>query len=142
MYLSRRFYIASVILILLIAGGYFYGPLFDIGRWMLAAFIVLVLTEAVLLYARDGLTAERTCARRFSNGDDNEVKIRVESSYPMFVRLTVIDEIPAVFQRRDVCFRLNLSPGKGKTIRYRLNPVKRVCMDLVGFVYLRLHVSV
>ena len=85
MYLSRRFYIASVILILLIAGGYFYGPLFDIGRWMFAAFIVLVLTEAVLLYARDGLTAERTCARRFSNGDDNEVKIRVESSYPMSV---------------------------------------------------------
>lgn len=138
MYLSRRFYIASVILILLIAGGYFYGPLFDIGRWMFAAFIVLVLTEAVLLYARDGLTAERTCARRFSNGDDNEVKIRVESSYPVFVRLTVIDEIPAVFQRRDVCFRLNLSPGKGKTIRYRLHPVKR---GVYGFGRIRIFAS-
>lgn len=49
----------------------------------------------------------------------------MESSYPYPVAVEVIDEIPFVFQRRNVRFGLQLLPGEGKTVSYRLCPTRR-----------------
>ena len=38
MYLTRRFYIALVVIILLLGSGYAFAPLFVIGQWVLFAF--------------------------------------------------------------------------------------------------------
>ena len=100
MYLTRRFYILATAVILLIGGGYYYAPLYHAGLLALRLFGVLVLADIALLYFRSGITAERHCPDRFSNGDDNEVDLRVESTYPFGIRLNVTDEIPFVFQRR------------------------------------------
>lgn len=100
--------------------GYVFPLLFDVGRWMFLALVILVFVELFLLYHERGMMASRTLSERFSNGDDNEVNIRVESIYSFPVRLEIIDEIPPVFQRRDVLFRLKLAMGEGKNIRYKL----------------------
>lgn len=47
-----------------------------------------------MLYRIRGIRAFRQCATRFSNGDENTVNIRVESSYPHPVAVEVVDEIP------------------------------------------------
>ena len=108
--------------------GYVFPLLFDVGRWMFLALVILVFVELFLLYHERGMMASRTLSERFSNGDDNEVNIRVESIYSFPVRLEIIDEIPPVFQRRDVLFRLKLAMGEGKNIRYKLRPTERgVC---------------
>lgn len=104
---------------------YVFPLLFDVGRWMFLALVILVFVELFLLYHERGMMASRTLSERFSNGDDNEVNIRVESIYSFPVRLEIIDEIPPVFQRRDVLFRLKLAMGEGKNIRYKLRPTKR-----------------
>ncbi len=72
-----------------------------------------------------GIQAFRQCSDRFSNGDDNEVSIRVESTYSRPLSLEIIDEIPFIFQNRDVCFRTTLQPNEGKTISYHLRPTRR-----------------
>jgi uncharacterized protein (DUF58 family) len=72
-----------------------------------------------------GVTASRTCSARFSNGDENPVRIEVENRYLYSVNLQVIDEIPNVFQRRDVLFALEMRSAERKEILYRLRPVKR-----------------
>lgn len=105
--------------------GYVFPLLFDVGRWMFLALVILVFVELFLLYHERGMMASRTLSERFSNGDDNEVNIRVESIYSFPVRLEIIDEIPPVFQRRDVLFRLKLAMEEGKNIRYKLRPTKR-----------------
>lgn len=105
--------------------GYVFPLLFDVGRWMFLALVILVFVELFLLYHERGMMASRTLSERFSNGDDNEVNIRVESIYSFPVRLEIIDEIPPVFQRRDVLFRLKLAMGEGKIIRYKLRPTER-----------------
>lgn len=97
MYLTRRFYIALVVIILLLGSGYVFAPLFVIGQWVLFAFFLTVLTDGYLLYSVRGIQAFRQCADRFSNGDENEVSIRIESSYPRPVALEIIDEIPFIF---------------------------------------------
>ena len=125
MYLTKRFYLVLAFLVLMTGAGYVFPLLFDVGRWMFLALVILVFVELFLLYHERGMMASRTLSERFSNGDDNEVNIRVESIYSFPVRLEIIDEIPPVFQRRDVLFRLKLAMGEGKNIRYKLRPTER-----------------
>lgn len=105
---------------------------------MLLAFVVLVLTDVGLLYGTRGIHAGRRCADRFSNGDENEVVVRIDSSYPLPVALRIIDEIPFEFQKRDVDFRVRLAAHEGTTITYRLRPVRR---GVYSFGHIRVFAS-
>ncbi len=125
MFLTRRFYIALAVVAGIIAAGYLYAPLFDIGRWLLLLFTMLCIADFCLLYGKRGISAFRQCGERFSNGDDNDVRIPVESTYPFPLAIEVIDEIPVEFQQRDICFRAGLAAQGEQTIRYRLRPTRR-----------------
>lgn len=125
MYLTNRFYIVFVLVILFLGSGYAFAPLFVVGQWALVALIALVSADGFLLYRTNAIQAERHCADRFSNGDENEVAIRVENSYPRPVSLEIIDEIPFIFQQRNINFRIQLQANEGKTISYRLRPTQR-----------------
>lgn len=138
MFLTRRFYLVITIVILLLGSGYFWSTLFVVGQLGLAAFLLVLLADAWLLYRTKGIRASRSCAERFSNGDDNRVDLRVESLYPFPVRLSVIDETPVVFQQRDIDFRFSLAPGEGKTVEYTLRPTRR---GEYGFGHIRVFAS-
>ena len=69
---------------------------------MLFIMLLAVLAEGYMLYRIHGIQAFRQCSSRFSNGDENTVNIRVESSYPYAVSVEVIDEIPFIFQQRNI----------------------------------------
>lgn len=125
MYLTRRFYIAIILVILLLGSGFAFAPLFFVGQLALLALLIAMGIDSCLLYRTQGISAFRQCADRFSNGDDNKVSLRIENSYAFPVHLVVIDEIPAIFQKRDIYFPLTLSKGEGKTIDYQLHPTHR-----------------
>ena len=114
-----------VLVILLLGSGYVFAPFFVIGQWALFVLLLVVLADVYSLYRIRGIRAFRQCADRFSNGDENEVSIRVESSYPHPVSLEIIDEIPFIFQKRDVDFQVKLGANEGKTVTYRLRPTHR-----------------
>jgi uncharacterized protein (DUF58 family) len=100
--------------------------LFVAGRWLVAALILLAGIDYWLLWKKkEGVDAARTCTARFSNGDENPVRIAVENRYLYPVHIDVIDEIPDIFQRRDILFHLDMEPGARKEIIYQLRPVKR-----------------
>lgn len=124
MYLSRRFYIALSLVILCIGSGYLWSPLFSAGKLLLWLLAIAVVADIVLLYTST-LTAQRFMADRFSNGDDNEVRIRLESNYHFPIAVEVIDEIPFVFQRRDICFHASVPSREAQTIKYLLRPTRR-----------------
>lgn len=69
--------------------------------------------------------AVRTHAERFSNGDENPVRIDVENFYNLAVQVELVDEVPEQFQRRDVLFRLLIPARSTKALQYSLRPVKR-----------------
>lgn len=125
MFLTRRFYIITTLIILLMCGGYLWMSLFLAGQLVLAVFVVCLMVDGYLLYRTRGIQAFRQCAARFSNGDENNVTLRVESCYPFPVCLTVVDEIPFIFQERDIRFPLSLRGGEGKNIEYILRPTRR-----------------
>ena len=127
--------------------------MFTVGRMLLLLLVVLTLADMAVLYdvvgrlrqmlnpsftARHSLHAVRNLSPRFSNGDDNPVTIRLESTYGFSLRVEVIDEIPFVFQRRDVCFRVSLPARGDATIKYMLRPTQR---GIYGFGRVRAFVS-
>jgi uncharacterized protein (DUF58 family) len=79
----------------------------------------------MLFLAKGVVFATRTHAERFSNGDENPVRIDVESRYRMPVYMEVIDEVPDQFQRRDVLFKITIPALEKRAIHYSLRPVKR-----------------
>lgn len=138
-YITRRFYIVLSVVVALLASGYLWSPMFLIGRIVLLLFVLTVIADGMLLWGRkQALYAQRMMADRFSNGDENEVRVRVESSYRFPVGVEVIDEIPFVFQRRDVCFRADIGAGESKTIKYTLRPTRR---GVYGFGQIRVFVT-
>lgn len=138
MYLTRRFYIALTLVILLIGSGYLFAPLFVIGRGALLVFALWVVADGYLLYRTRGIEASRQCSARFSNGDENEIDLRVENLYAHPVFLEVIDEIPFIFQQRHISFKLSLQREEGKTIRYHLRPTRR---GVYSFGHIRVFVT-
>lgn len=125
MFLTKRFYFILASLTLLAGFGYVFPQLFMGAKILLFIFAAMVVVDAVMLYHRRGITAKRTCSERFSNGDKNVVKISLESKYSFPVWLTVIDEAPEVFQRRDISYKSQLTAMGKNTIRYMLRPMKR-----------------
>ena len=125
MFIARRFYWLMTLVILVTAAGAFVPGLFTVGRCLLTLLVVAFGADVAMLWSRRGIDAARTMSDRFSNGDANAVRISVESSYPFTVRAEVVDEIPFVFQRRDVSFRTQLAPRGEATIRYELTPTQR-----------------
>ena len=78
-----------------------------------------------MLFYRRGIDASRLCAERFSNGEENEVKLFVDNGFPFKVKVDVIDESPVVFQRRDISYITSLNSHQGKNIIYKLRPTNR-----------------
>lgn len=138
MILNRRFYIILSLIILLMGSGYAFAPLFVIGQWALFVLVLAIAAEGIMLYRLRGIQAFRQCADRFSNGDENKVNIRVESNYPHAVSVEVVDEIPFIFQKRDVSFRMKLQANDGKTISYHLRPTSR---GIYSFGHIRVFVT-
>lgn len=125
MFITRRFYVLMAIVILLFVAGFRWDACY-VAAWVCLSFlVVMVVIECCMLFYRRGIDASRLCAERFSNGEENEVKLFVDNGFPFKVKVDVIDESPVVFQRRDISYITSLNSHQGKNIIYKLRPTKR-----------------
>lgn len=138
MFLTNRFYAIAVATIILLASGNYFPPLYAVGRMLMWLLFIATAADIVLIYYRRHISAYRQIADRLSNGDDNQIRLRVESNCPFGLRLNIIDEIPFVFQRRDISFRLRLAAREAKTVVYSLRPTRR---GVYGFGHIRVFAS-
>ena len=70
--------------------------------WALGCGGGLVVVDITLLYGfGKACGAQRIVGDKFSNGEENPVRIRVENKYPFAVRVRVVDEAPVEFQERN-----------------------------------------
>lgn len=126
LYFGRRFYVAFVLIILVFVCAYNWPFLYNVGRislWFFAA--VLLFDYAMLFFRRNGIEAERVMTDRFSNGDNNPVKLVLKNRYHFAVTITVIDEVPVQFQQRSSFIKTSLKGGGEGTLDYSLRPVER-----------------
>ena len=126
LYLNRRFFIGWLGGIFALIAAYIYPVLLPWVIWLLGAYSVLILVDAVLLFGfGKRVEAGRLVADKFSNGENNPVKIEVYNGYPFKIKVKVLDESPVEFQRRDSGVVISMLSGARREIEYNLRPVKR-----------------
>ena len=126
LYLTRRFFIGLLTLVLLFVMSYVARPLEWITIVLGFIWVGIVVFEIFLLYRSDtGLTGSRVLPHRLSNGDPNEVKIEIVNRYPIDITVDIIDEIPFQFQKRDLKWTASINHNGKYEFFYHLTPVKR-----------------
>lgn len=126
LYLSRRLFVVLSVLVGCSVLGYFWPVLVAVVRAVLPAVALLLAVDVLFLYrTRDGVVARREVPARLSNGDDNEILVRLENRYPFVLHAEVIEELPVQLQVRDARLRLRTAPGEARVLRYTVRPVER-----------------
>lgn len=126
LYITSRVFIALGVLMFLFMVAFFFPVINIVPRAGLLVLLFFIVLDAALLYSRGRpVEAARSLPERLSNGDDNAVRLRIKSMYNFPVLLSVTDEVPEQFQKRDFMAPVKLPPGQETDIRYRLRPVER-----------------
>ncbi|NML22518.1 DUF58 domain-containing protein [Pseudoflavitalea sp. G-6-1-2] len=126
LFFGRQFYWAFAAIVLLFVLSYNWPVLYLAARYALLFFTGLVLLDFLLLFVRkQGVQASRDMADRFSNGDENTVKIRLKNQYQFRVSVKLIEELPVQFQKRDFLLKTSLGSREETVLQYKLRPVER-----------------
>ena len=105
----------------------FWIPVLYPIAWILTMVLLgLFLFDIYLLYVNSkGVVAERNLPRKLSNSDLNPISIIYRSYYPFKTYISLIDELPQQFQKRDFEHRTNLLKDQKKEFEYMVRPVER-----------------
>ncbi|EAR01957.1 putative transmembrane protein [Maribacter sp. HTCC2170] len=86
----------------------------------------LFLFDIYLLYANSkGLEANRVLPKKLSNSDFNPISVEFQSYYPFRTHISLIDELPKQFQKRDFEHRTSLLKNEERAFEYTVRPVDR-----------------
>ncbi len=125
-YLEKRFFIVLTGLVLGFILSHPFPHLLGVIKWLFYIFILLVLTDLLLLFASKGkVLGARTVPEKLSNGDANDIEIRISNTYLFRVTIKVLDEVPHKFQKRDFKIFATLDKGNSKRFTYQLRPTQR-----------------
>ena len=125
-YIRTRFFYACLGIIIFFVVSFVFPRWFNIVKILLLLLVAVTLLDILLLFfTKRGLNANRLLPEKFSNGDQNPVRLTLENFYtfPVFVR--IIDEIPEQFQKRDFSIRRKLDASSVSELQYELRPVER-----------------
>ncbi|WP_198520105.1 DUF58 domain-containing protein [Lacinutrix sp. Bg11-31] len=122
---NRFFYILAVIAVLFVIG--FFAPLFSyISKVLLLILSLLVLVDVFILFKnKNGIKVKRFLPERLSNGDANKITLQIKNKYSFLSHLSIIEELPFQFQKRDFIFDLKIPSKQDKTIHYDVKPTQR-----------------
>ena len=105
---------------------YWVPLLYPIAWLMTLLLFALLLFDSYLLYASGkAIHAERILPRKLSNSDLNPIKIKFSSEYAFRAYLSIIDELPVQFQKRDFEHNTRLVKGESHQFEYTVRPVDR-----------------
>jgi len=105
---------------------YVFKDLLEIAWLALWVVLGLSLIELVVLFfIGQNIQIERILPERFSNGDDNPVRLKIRSSFALKIFANVIDELPFQFQSRDFEYNITIQPKTLRDMNYVLRPTVR-----------------
>lgn len=126
LYLAPRLYQAIGAVAVLHILSYFFRSLTFVAEIAGVTLLFFSLIDMVLLFRQNNVIfARRELPERFSNGDENNVRIFIENRFAFQIQTTVLDELPFQFQIRDAGYDVELPPGETRHISYTLRPVAR-----------------
>ena len=124
-YLDKKVFYAGYGIAALFVLSFFVPALQTVAIFLLLAVGVVVLIDAILLYQKKGLDAERFLPHRLSNGDENKVVVQLFNDYNFKLTCIVIDELPVQFQERNWKKELQLPENESRELVYSVIPTER-----------------
>jgi uncharacterized protein (DUF58 family) len=126
LYIHKIWYFLLIAIVVLFCSAYFVPQLFTFVLSLAYGFFFLTMVDYVLLFFVKGrVSAERAMAGRFGLGDENEIIIHIQNTYPFNAYIQVIDEIPVQQQVRDFLKKMHVRYRSQGDIRYSLRPLTR-----------------
>lgn len=125
LYLSRRPFQVLAALIVLSAVAVLWAPMLWAVRAGMLALAAATFADIFALWGSGGLEGTREVPTKLSLGDDNPVALTVRNGYGWRARVTVLDEVPVQFQKRDAGHDVRLDAGETAALTYTLRPTRR-----------------
>lgn len=125
-YIHNVFFLYIAVLSACFMVSYWLPLLYPIAWLLIWVLLGLFLFDVFLLYtSNDSILAERSLPKKLSNSDLNPIMIKFSSQYPFKTYISVIDELPVQFQKRDFEHGAILLKGDKKEFEYSVRPVDR-----------------
>ena len=127
-FLTNQFFISLMAVMVLMILGQYYQMFLVAGQLALGLLALLFVIDGLLLFSgksSNRIKATRSLPERFSNGDVNQVDLSFINHFAFKAGLTLIDELPVQFQKRDFEEKFSLSSGQEKSFTYQVRPVNR-----------------
>jgi uncharacterized protein (DUF58 family) len=126
LFIPRRLYIAMIIITVLFIISFFIPALNEVPPVTLYFLITFLCIDYFFLFlTKNTVSAHRTTADRFSNGDQNTIRISVKNGFSFQITAEIIDEIPEQFQLRNWKKVVQLKAKERRIISYQLKPTQR-----------------
>lgn len=126
LYLNKRFFSILFTLGGLFVISYFVPNLLGVVKLLFYLFLGTFLFDVLLLFQnKTGVEAERILPEKLSNGDDNEIYIKVVNRYRFKASIRLIDELPIQWQIRDFEITSLIDSGQEKKFTYTVRPTQR-----------------
>ncbi|WP_421807688.1 DUF58 domain-containing protein [Flagellimonas sp.] len=105
----------------------FWVPLLYPVAWLLVYLLLaLFFFDLYWLYStKNGIKAHRNLPKKLSNSDENKLSIHLSSQFPFRTLVSIIDELPVQFQKRDFEHHTDLQKGEPYLFEYSLLPMER-----------------
>lgn len=125
-YISRFFFIAYGISVVLLVTGYYSPTLLYLGQFSLIVLIILTGLDGFLLFQnKSPIQAKRKIESRLNLGDEASIEIEISNRGGQPYRVTVFDEPPNAMQARDLSFQKLIKSGGKEQFAYTFQPTKR-----------------
>ena len=126
LYIQDRFFYVCLGIVACFILSFIFPKLFYISKLLLLIFSAFSLLDIFILYrTKTGFLGSRQVPDKFSNGDENEVFLRLENHYTFPVFTKIIDEIPEQFQVRDFSIEKKIKASSVIELKYKLRPTAR-----------------
>ncbi len=125
LYLTSRFFYTMAALAVLFLVSYWFNEIYGFVWIISFALIVAILFELSMLYSKAGLIGERILPEKFSNSDMNEVIVQLFNTHSFKIEVSIIDEVPVQFQKRDFLKIIQIEGKDRNTFTYGVRPVER-----------------
>ncbi|ACU59183.1 DUF58 domain-containing protein [Chitinophaga pinensis] len=127
LFFTTRFYTLMGSMAIFFVVSFFFPSLYMVAQLVTAALLFLLLLDLFFLYVagKQPLLISRNMAGRFSNGEENDIHLKLKNNYRFPVTVIVLEELPVQFQVRDFRKKVQMKPGEEQDISYTLRPVER-----------------
>ena len=125
-YIHNTFFRYIAILAACFVLSYWVPILYPITWLLTLLLLALFLFDVYLIYtANKTISATRLLPRKLSNSDLNPIYINFSSDYNFKTHVSLIDELPIQFQKRDFEYKFSLTKGEIRQFEYSVRPVDR-----------------